>query len=1366
MANDTLKDGERVLREAVVTTRFEKIEVPITDAEQTGGRRILARFSAVGGVADAVYQSGRVIPSAIQKPAIDAVIESGRQMTMFIGHPNEAKVPAFLQHVGDIEELAAVVDQLSYNEETKETRLDSISILDTPKGRTLLNLVEGGVQMGISQRAIGREELTKVTVNGEEFKIPVVKEIKGIFGFDFVHLPDANAGERTEVVRLSDSQMHAINSAAAESAADSEKEVNVEDWGVDPTETLTDEELDQFAPIKDLAAEPNSSQQDPAWEMAVWERLKEKDYATWDDNGTLRYGRVTEVYEGEVVPDSDVRGSENNPALRIQIYEQNEEGGWMSTDKFAVVLNSDAGKVKLGQIDSAGRPQGDLITDPPVPVHNPSRADVNRPWNPTTAEINKLPNNAFAWIDPQFGKEGGHNDRRKGRKLPHHLPDGRTVFRGVRAAIAILNGARGGAAIKRSDRRGVYNHLAAHYRQFGLEVPPLVPEEELNAKARARLFDDTESSRENEMKTDKNTETGVEDKNVDNPENTDQQLVDNSSDEGSKSEEVKLAEANKVLADSLKKGFDKILANRDAVNDSFTARMVQEDVRSSLIDRMFLAARSALQEIDDIMDGDMEDTVKNDRLLKMGQEMKQFFSGLSDQLVQAFTVSADETGNTAEIEGSAQSDSAAGSEENSEEVNDSASESDSEENETSNDEENTESDNSEEAESGQDASTASDEGSSTNDDAHSNSSEEDSTGELDYIPPQKGESQVSDSNVKDTSEQVSATENLVDSFNQLLAAGEEAAQKNQRLEDNKAYAAEAVKRLNLDDSIANPVLETLNNSINDSTSHSGIEALLENTIKAVNAGRSKEQLEAMGYSKNNGEGKTVITDVNPVSPFGDGNDNLSGVRLIADSLTATRKFNLTHKDSKAVPTEVSDLMDKFDSHFAADLRREKAILDNIKEGLPEGATLFDAAEQADFETPATISRVILFEVYAADIIRQVTQFGTMVNDRDQIPITRWRREEGGSTAVSAKPSAFQRLRLKNGELSPFERGKLVTEFFPIDAKARRLGATMSDEFLTRARRRPDITGLAIATQNMVDDVRRSLMQDIFFEHVRGAAANGSSTFDVTKNGDGVAAAYRILGTTDADATTIVPQDYNESNKTPILVELGNTSGDRTEVPEYGSSNVGGGPGAAFFYVIDHQSAIVTFVDANGAAAPAPSSTDNIRVTGSKADKELRYDMTLPGGKTQQQHMLDLLFEISNRRALLEAGGISANGFYDADLLLTSNVNAEFLKQATAYQQDGRRAGYTADRPISEGNYGVTAALSHWGSKNFPDDFLVISARDMVQFHQYEPLNLRGPIEARNSSGQLIGGKEWYSYQEDSISAPLEEKATLVTLYRS
>jgi len=75
---------------------------------------------------------------------------------------------------------------------------------------------------------------------------------------------------------------------------------------------------------------------------------------------------------------------------------------------------------------------------------------------------------AFAWYDREDQENFG------GYKLQHHdVIDGRlsVVWSGVSAAMQVLLGARGGVDVPGGDRRGIYSHLARHYRQFDREVP-------------------------------------------------------------------------------------------------------------------------------------------------------------------------------------------------------------------------------------------------------------------------------------------------------------------------------------------------------------------------------------------------------------------------------------------------------------------------------------------------------------------------------------------------------------------------------------------------------------------------------------------------------------------------------------------------------------------------------------------------------------------------------------------------------------------------------------------------------------------------------------------------------------------------------
>lgn len=121
-----------------------------------------------------------------------------------------------------------------------------------------------------------------------------------------------------------------------------------------------------------------------------------------------------------------------------------------------------------------------------VPPHRSPKAPEDRDWNwHGTAESDKADaivdqggweafSNAHAWYDPDEDREHDPPHEKQAYKLPHHeLLDGRSkvVWHGVRAAMQVLSGARGGVDLPASDRKDVYRHLAEHYEQFAKEPP-------------------------------------------------------------------------------------------------------------------------------------------------------------------------------------------------------------------------------------------------------------------------------------------------------------------------------------------------------------------------------------------------------------------------------------------------------------------------------------------------------------------------------------------------------------------------------------------------------------------------------------------------------------------------------------------------------------------------------------------------------------------------------------------------------------------------------------------------------------------------------------------------------------------------------
>ncbi|MFQ5471598.1 MAG: hypothetical protein ACE5FA_01765 [Dehalococcoidia bacterium] len=105
-----------------------------------------------------------------------------------------------------------------------------------------------------------------------------------------------------------------------------------------------------------------------------------------------------------------------------------------------------------------------------IPKHRPAKAPEDTPWD-AAAVLREIEGEAKLRLVHAWVEDGADPEAKSSYKLPHHLADGRVVFRGVAAAMGALLGARGGVAIPEAERRGVYDHLAAHYTQFDREPP-------------------------------------------------------------------------------------------------------------------------------------------------------------------------------------------------------------------------------------------------------------------------------------------------------------------------------------------------------------------------------------------------------------------------------------------------------------------------------------------------------------------------------------------------------------------------------------------------------------------------------------------------------------------------------------------------------------------------------------------------------------------------------------------------------------------------------------------------------------------------------------------------------------------------------
>jgi len=105
---------------------------------------------------------------------------------------------------------------------------------------------------------------------------------------------------------------------------------------------------------------------------------------------------------------------------------------------------------------------------------NYKKAPEDREWNFRQSDY------TLAQLKRACAVVVGKGDKKEDCKLPHHLPDGTLVWRGVAAAGAALMGARGGVHLSAEDKAKAKRHLEKHYREFG-KVPPWKKDEKVES---------------------------------------------------------------------------------------------------------------------------------------------------------------------------------------------------------------------------------------------------------------------------------------------------------------------------------------------------------------------------------------------------------------------------------------------------------------------------------------------------------------------------------------------------------------------------------------------------------------------------------------------------------------------------------------------------------------------------------------------------------------------------------------------------------------------------------------------------------------------------------------------------------------------
>lgn len=112
-----------------------------------------------------------------------------------------------------------------------------------------------------------------------------------------------------------------------------------------------------------------------------------------------------------------------------------------------------------------------------IPFKDLGTADPDEAWDAgkevAAADVKDL-KIMCAWFDSEDA------DSKGAYKLPHHRQgDKKAVWNGVRPVMGAILGARGGVNIPDGDRKGAYNHIAKHYKQFDKEVPEFKSKEDI-----------------------------------------------------------------------------------------------------------------------------------------------------------------------------------------------------------------------------------------------------------------------------------------------------------------------------------------------------------------------------------------------------------------------------------------------------------------------------------------------------------------------------------------------------------------------------------------------------------------------------------------------------------------------------------------------------------------------------------------------------------------------------------------------------------------------------------------------------------------------------------------------------------------------
>jgi len=331
--------------------------------------------------------------------------------------------------------------------------------------------------------------------------VAVVDAPVGTSTDDRVQLPSGLSERHVIAVEETDSEV-VVRFAKTHSEIEAEVEVEVEDTRSDsdraehsdPEEEMADhsdpeEMADHSDPDSDSAAESSVRANPEAVSVDDFVRFIDSVVSAGDSQGDADlggeiYGQVSAVVTEGSVSGAAQEASEEDPILRIAVWGPVGDGYEPTGESVAVPVSS------VEKIDPLPAPTTDAeveaSVDAPAVVTRATPDEADFPLAPKETEwswdadaANEVLGDPPDWSRFQSVHLYFDPDRsevRAGYKLPvAKVIDGEIhlVFRGLVAAVAALNGARGGVDLSDEDRKAAYDLAASYYGRFEEEAPPL-----------------------------------------------------------------------------------------------------------------------------------------------------------------------------------------------------------------------------------------------------------------------------------------------------------------------------------------------------------------------------------------------------------------------------------------------------------------------------------------------------------------------------------------------------------------------------------------------------------------------------------------------------------------------------------------------------------------------------------------------------------------------------------------------------------------------------------------------------------------------------------------------------------------------------